>query len=179
MIHSLSSAQLQLVTDSTVLLQKNKIIKEVVSLFGTLAENYKNSSPNVMTTMVRRNAKISKGENYQGLPYVMLDYPREFEKANVFAIRSFFWWGHYFSITLHLEGEYLKLFQQRVQLALHKNRFGDWFRAADADPWQHNIEYPGYIAVTPGDHLQFEKTTLFKLAKKIPLRSGMMQCNFL
>ena len=40
--------------------------------------------------------KISRGEQYLGLPYVMLDYPRIFSKENVFAIRTFFWWGNYF-----------------------------------------------------------------------------------
>ena len=50
--------------------------------------------------------KISKGENYKDLPYVMLDYPRCFQKEKTIAIRTFFWWGNFFSINLQLSGEY-------------------------------------------------------------------------
>ena len=51
------------------------------------------------------SAKISKGEN-MGLPWVMLDYPRLFGQEDVLAIRTMFWWGHCFSVTLHLKGRY-------------------------------------------------------------------------
>ena len=58
----------------------------------------------------RSEPKISRGENYKGLPWVMLDYPRVFGKEDVFAIRTMFWWGHAFSVTLHLKGEWKRLF---------------------------------------------------------------------
>ena len=38
--------------------------------------------------MLFHSPKISKGENYKGLPYVMLDYPRCFGKTDIFAIRQ-------------------------------------------------------------------------------------------
>ena len=66
---------------------------ELSEQYRTLGEKY--GSP-----------KISKGENYRGLPYVMLDYPRLFGREEVLAIRTFFWWGHGFSVTLHLKGGY-------------------------------------------------------------------------
>ena len=54
--------------------------------------------------IVQSTPKIAKGENYLQLPYVLLDYPRCFDKENIFAIRTMFWWGNFFSITLHLSG---------------------------------------------------------------------------
>jgi hypothetical protein len=52
------------------------------------------------------NGKISRGENYQLLPYIILDYPSYFSRNNIFAVRTMFWWGNFFSITLHLSGDH-------------------------------------------------------------------------
>src|ERR1051326_3611882 len=49
--------------------------------------------------------KIFRGENYLGLPYLILDYPKHFSKDSVFAFRTMFWWGKFFSCTLHLQGK--------------------------------------------------------------------------
>ena len=51
------------------------------------------------------NPKISKGEKYNDLPYVVLDFPAFFAKTGVFALRSFFLWGRGFVISLHISGD--------------------------------------------------------------------------
>ena len=66
--------------------------------------------------------KISRGENYRGLPWVMLDYPRAFGREDVLAIRTMFWWGHGFNVTLHLKGRWMEMclpviFGRRRELA--------------------------------------------------------------
>ncbi len=52
--------------------------------------------------------KISRGENYRQLPYQVLDFPKLFKKEDIFALRTMFWWGHFFSSTLHLQGKSLE-----------------------------------------------------------------------
>ena len=49
--------------------------------------------------------KIARGENYRQLPYLLLDYPRLFAREDVFALRTMFWWGQFFSVTFQLGGE--------------------------------------------------------------------------
>ena len=56
-------------------------------------------------------AKLSKGENLNGLPYRVMDFPRIFKQEDVFAIRTLVWWGKQISVTLHLKGKYLKQFK--------------------------------------------------------------------
>jgi hypothetical protein len=78
--------------------------------------------------LVGANPKIHRGENYLGLPYVILDYPAFFSKSGVMALRSMFWWGHFFSVTLHLSGSYKIQFQDRLwQRAqqIQRKRFHD------------------------------------------------------
>ena len=71
--------------------------------------------------------KISKGENYRDLPWIVLDFPAFFSKENIFAYRTFFWWGNFFSSTLHLQGisldYYRGLITQNISLLLNKGVF--------------------------------------------------------
>src|SRR5580700_4684754 len=97
----LSVEELELVENAEWILTKNRIIDKVQNLFGILAVKMKTELETISLPdePLQTNPKISKGENYNGLPYVILDYPRLFSKENVFAIRTMFWWGNYFSVT--------------------------------------------------------------------------------
>ena len=138
---SLSAFEQQLVADAEWILTKNRIIEKVYVLFGKLSEQYKAHSPlqQLPAETLLASPKISKGENYEGLPYVMLDYPRCFGKENVLAIRTFFWWGNFFSITLQLKGKYLDQFrsniQQQLPAALYNNA---WINVGDEE-WMHHF----------------------------------------
>src|SRR5688572_20484305 len=103
----LSKEELGMVTDAGLILTKNRIIQKVYDLFGEVSMVYQQQHDRFPVEVVAVSPKISRGENYRGLPWVMLDYPRRFSQADVFAIRSFFWWGGFFSFTLQLKGSYL------------------------------------------------------------------------
>ena len=83
-----------MVRNSQWLLTKNIIMQKAYLLFGEaaaglqalLAEDSAHAS-----TYILPSPKIAKGENYLGLPYVILDYPRIFGKEDVFAFRTMFW----------------------------------------------------------------------------------------
>ena len=115
----LSADELQLVQNAQLLLTKNTIIEKVYALFGELASELQQSSiyatRNLPAELLTLGPKISRGEKYKGLPYVMLDYPRCFGKEDIFAVRTFFWWGNFFSVTLHLKGKYQQLFIPYLQ----------------------------------------------------------------
>ncbi len=98
----LSAEEMRLVTDPEWILTKNSIIRKVVEMFGELSAEWRVKLEGIIPSQ----PKISKGENYRGLPWVMLDCPRAFGREDVLAIRTFFWWGHAFSVTLHLKGIY-------------------------------------------------------------------------
>ena len=166
---SFSDYEIGLVTDARVLLTKNEIIRKVSQFFGGIAEAYKEEiSKKDISFKHLINPKISKGENYLGLPYIMLDFPREFGKSDIFAIRSFFWWGNFFSITLHLSGSYLRQNLPGVKSAINKKIFSDWFIAIGKSQWDHHFEKDNYM---PVDNFDLSNATFsyFKMAKKIPL----------
>ncbi|HEX6916286.1 MAG TPA: hypothetical protein VF145_13645, partial [Chitinophagaceae bacterium] len=122
----LSKEELDLVTNAGFILTKNRIIGKVYDMFGLLSETFRQQAAGFPDEMSRAQAKISKGENYLGLPWVMMDYPRLFSKTDVFAVRCFFWWGNFFSITLQLSGKYLGQYASPAERYLQQHPSGWW-----------------------------------------------------
>ena len=163
----LSKEEFDLVSDAGFILTKNRIIQKVYNLFGNLCDEYKQVSDDFPAEVLAVHPKISKGENYLGLPWVMLDYPRSFSNTNVFAIRSFFWWGNFFSITLQLQGSYKEKYGQQIQSFLASTS-DEWWIGVAEDPWQHHFGKDNYIPSSAG--IKIEEMPFIKLAKKIPLQ---------
>ncbi|HYH14201.1 MAG TPA: hypothetical protein VD794_03215, partial [Flavisolibacter sp.] len=114
-----SPAEMELMNNAGIILTKNRVLQKIKLLLEGIQEE--------MTHIVYREPdfhdhevfqalpKISKGENYLGLPYLVLDYPRHFDSVNIFAIRTMFWWGNTFSSTLHLAGGQKERFIQEIE----------------------------------------------------------------
>ena len=114
----LSPFESQLVNNSEWILTKNLIIKKAQQLLEEVQESIWRyttvSRVNLPGEVTAISPKISKGENYHGLPWLTLDYPRYFQKEKVFAIRTMFWWGNFFSTTIHLSGQYKERYASAI-----------------------------------------------------------------
>jgi len=166
----LSEEELRLVSDPSFILTKNAIIQKVYLLFGLLADDFRDKS--LLPEEVERiSPKIAKGENYLGLPYVMLDYPRFFSAEHTMAIRCFFWWGNFFSITLHLHGRYTNLYSSPVIKSLRENKVEDWYYCINENQWQHDFKENNYAIISKDnvETIASAKKDFLKIAKKIPL----------
>jgi hypothetical protein len=81
--------------------------------------------------------KVTRGENYRGLPWAMLDYPRVFGREDVLAIRTMFLWGSGFSITLHLKGEYHGLYLDVIRARRAELEAAGFHLGVHPDEWRH------------------------------------------
>lgn len=164
----LSPDEMLLVTNAEWILTKNRIIQKLVDVYGEIVEQYKivlQDFPKIPKDVLAVSPKIYRGEQYRGLPYVMLDFPRYFTKDAVFAIRSFFWWGNCFSITLHVAGKYTSV------VNLHTAFKNNWYIGINKDPWQHHCEVDNYVLIKDINNIeQYQECQYIKLAKKIPLQ---------
>jgi len=166
MLHAnveLSKKELELVTTSEFILTKNRIIEKINTLYGILSDEYKRELNKhafyLPGEVFAISPKIYKGEQYKGLPYVMLDYPRCFSKTDVFAIRSFFWWGNYFSLTLHLKGKFLDQLFDGICNNLETLAENQFYVSRSDNEWAHEIHEDTY---TP---LNKEGIQLIKMSK--------------
>ena len=169
----LSKSEYALIVNSDFILTKNIIIEKIFKLYGFLSKKYKlqmnDYTDRLPVDLFINTPKIYKGERYKNLPYVMLDYPRQFSKTDVFAIRSFFWWGNYFSITLHISGKYLQTFGDAVLQSVKNN---NWYLSKSEDEWEHDFENDNYILFDDKNNETISNagSKLFlKIAKKISL----------
>ena len=96
----------------------------------------------------RIGPKISKGENYLGLPYIILDYPRYSDSKDLFFIRQMFWWGHFFSSTLQVKGKYKKALLKEIHKDKMSNATNAYFIGIHEDPWKHHFEKDNYKSLT-------------------------------
>ncbi|PIO48275.1 MAG: hypothetical protein CMR00_05835 [[Chlorobium] sp. 445] len=83
--------------------------------------------------------QIAKGENYEGYPYVMLDFPKFYGKGEIFTYRTMFWYGHYFIFSLILAGTHLDTYRERLRTNMA--RFAEkGFLVAKSELWDWRQE---------------------------------------
>ncbi len=177
---SLNPDQLLLLSDTSFFIQKKLVTERIIEMFGqlesefaTVIEKYASVLPE---PVLRRRGKISRGENYRGLPYVILDYPAYFGKEGVFAFRSLLWWGHPLSFTFHLSGCYSDQFIADFFSAL-TSFDKDIKICINNDQWEHHQEASNYMLLNdfiagPDCHVDyFREKGFFKLSKTLPLEN--------
>lgn len=131
------------------------------------------SQNNIDVSEANRPAKISKGENYKGLPYLVLDYPTVFDKENILAFRTMFWWGNVFSITLHLQGVYKAKHQENILQNIYQSDKKGLYICNGETPWHYHYGQDNYLPVEDLNqaeisHLLMQKSFV-KLSYKMPL----------
>ena len=171
---TLSPEEQELVANTDWILTKNRVIQKVYALFGDVAEAYRRQIQTQVLfdqeQVLTRSPKISKGEQYEGLPWVMLDYPRHYLTTDSFGIRTFFWWGNGFSITLQLSGKYLQQYAEQVQQYLaDSNISAGWLIGVGADPWQHHFREDNYQPYANRGKQALTELWFIKLTKRFPL----------
>ncbi len=143
-------------------------------LFGELKTAFDQQLNGIDLPVGTASAKISKGENYQGLPWIMLDHPRYFNKEETMAIRSFFWWGNFFSITLQLSGEAKQTAAPKIIQQFKTLRKGGYAVCVNNDPWQHDMGRGNYRSLKKMKQKEFkqliEGKAFIKLAACIELK---------
>ncbi len=171
----LSKLEKELVENAEWILTKQSIITKVYQLFGSMLDVYKRiimeEKELIPSFFKTANGKISKGENYEGLPYVILDYPGLFSKEYIFAIRTMFWWGNFFSISLHISGKSLSK-KNNFLTAFNYLQENDFSICINESEWEHSFNPSNYISATGIDEEKINEISsknFFKISKKIEL----------
>ncbi len=168
-MHTLSNYERNLMESEEVMRAKNRIIEVVGTTFSGLADYYQEVVRECALALPFEVApKISRGEKYLGLPYLVLDYPRLFKVNNIFAVRTLFWWGNYCSTTLNVQGKYQLQFAETLQHAINIGRLDEWSIQTSGDMWQHEIN-EHYTTIEKGKDYALETRPFVKITKKIPL----------
>jgi hypothetical protein len=174
-----SELEQSLMQNAEWILTKNAVLEKMKWLLQQCQDEqtalFENRESSLPAEIFITPPKISKGENYNGLPWLMLDHPRHFEKQTAFAIRTLFWWGNFFSITLHLSGKYKEQYAGKIISQydmLGKNNF---HLCISNDEWEHHFEKTNYCAVNEINNDAFEQSISEKSFIKLSVRIDLYQ----
>src|SRR5688572_22112058 len=172
-------AEMELVATPDIILTKNAILQKIKSFLEALQikqlEIINRYSSKFPEEVLKISPKISRGENYKGLPWLVLDNPRHFQHNNIFAIRTMFWWGNFFSITLHLSGKYKSDLLRKNLGSISLLKKNEFYIYTGQKEWEHDFDPASYkkISAATIDELEkiFTENNFLKLAVKFPIDS--------
>ena len=144
--------------NASVILTKNSVLQKMGGLLQQVADRQQMAVAAGLTkdTMLFLNGpKISKGENYLGLPYLILDYPRYGARTDLFFIRSMFWWGNFFSSTLHVAGSFRP--EAATRAAASKDTLEQHYIGVNTDQWVHHFEGSNFRPIEGMDGAEYAR----------------------
>lgn len=164
----------KVIKDKEFLITKTEVIKKIEILFEEVRNNLNkiiiNSGYHFNPDIDIKYGKIFRGENYRLLPYVNLDYPKLFSNKNIFSFRTMFWWGNFISSTLHLEGESLQQYKNKIsknsQLLIDYNVF---VSVNNDTPWEYHYQKDNYAKLNNENKFILQQSNFLKLSKKFSI----------
>lgn len=169
----LTNKEIDIFKDKDFLITKTIVINKVHHLFeevrSTLKESVSNSSFTFPLEVDTKIGKIFRGENYNMLPYVNLDYPKLFVGNDIFTFRTMFLWGSFFSSTLHLSGKYLDGYKKNILSNLQDYLNEDLYICVNESPWHYHYGTDNYVKLTKNNIQLIENLNFLKLNMKFEL----------
>lgn len=181
-MHTIGSEEEALLLNDQVYLVKQRLSQQLVDILGECAEvlrcELEKQPGNLPAEVLGSSAKISKGENYLGRPWTILDYPRVFSHADMFAFRTLCWWGQGFSMTLLLKGKYLEAFKNSLSKQADELAESGFYLGVSGDPFVHHFGEENIVPLNrfkePAQHMlsRSEEAGFLKLVKLLELREN-------
>jgi hypothetical protein len=114
--------------------------------------------------------KITRGERYKQMPYIVLDYPQIKGPDFNIVLRTMFWWGHYFTCSLIVKTSLLDLEKTGKSIRkLKKTKI-----LVGSNLWEQELEMDDYRKTSDLNKKQMTKlleaANYLKLSRKISLR---------
>jgi hypothetical protein len=175
----LTPTEKNIILNSDFFFSKRAIISKIEVMFEGLRFRLQEITHNNLSILpervIKSNAKISKGENYKGLPYIVLDFPAFYTKNDIFAFRSLFWWGKHLSFSFHLQGSSFEALKPTLIKNSEKLLHSEFFLCINNTPWEYHFEKDNFIAL---DQMQ-EEEIIQRIKSldffKIAIKTGMEQ----
>ena len=160
-----------LLTDPAFILTKNRILARISEMMGAVSDEEVKMAgllrEQLPPEVFQFPPKLSRGEQYQQLPWLMLDFPRLFKEPDQLAIRQFFWWGNLFSSTLIVSGRF-----KEMLLETDWKEFPDIYICVHTSPWEHHFEADNAALISSVSEEKYRslcKKEFLKLAFYLPI----------
>jgi hypothetical protein len=101
---NLTKKELLFASDTFYPITKQKVLRKISSLMDNTAKNIYEAYQNKLLFYENEGfiKKLSKGENYKEMPYLVIDTPQINGPGFKTLFRIVFWWGHYFTLNYYV-----------------------------------------------------------------------------
>lgn len=170
----ISDEELKIILNGDFFIKKRAVSNKIRQAFIELKDNLETTilkNKQVLPASIDlKDSKISRGENYRFIPYIVLDYPKLYAQENIFTYRSMFLWGNFFSFTLHLSGDILNDSYNIIINNLNKLEGKDFYFCINNNPWEYFYGSDNYISLDEMLKLKLpEQRSFIKLSRKLHL----------
>lgn len=171
----ISPEEMEVIKNYDFFYTKHRVSTKIKDLLAVLRDEYKTvikeSQVVIPSDVDIQVGKIFQGENYKLLPYILLDYPKLFNKKSVFSFRTMFWWGNFFSCTLHLGGEAYVEKANKIEANYNILLSKDVYVSVGATPWEYDYVAENY---KPAEQININELinshrNFIKISRKISL----------
>jgi len=170
---NLTQYEQEIFGDAAPLLAKVSIIKKIWHLLQHTQHKIQDLNAHIAFNFPDElnltSGKISRGENYQLLPYLVLDCPTFFSKDDIFAYRTMFWWGHFFSFTLHLQGKYLEKYRPSLVKNIDLFDPETTYLSVGPTPWEYHYDPDNYLPISKINSSDVLNFSFVKISRQIDL----------
>ena len=174
---TLSQAEELAILDTSFLKTKREVMDKIILFMSNVAMEYENiyyqSKLTIPFSQVETTPKVTKGENYNGYPFINLDFPRLFSKDSTFALRTLFYWGHFFSLSIHIGGNLLQYIDAQTLCNNNQLFSKPTYISVGNTPWQYHYEIENYKLINKDNFIDLFTSTkengFVKLSRKIEI----------
>lgn len=168
--------ELAIMTNAEFFRSKKVITETISNIFATLRDELRNCAKESAFIFPEgadvSTGKLSKGENYRNLPYIILDFPKLFSKENIFAFRTMFWWGNHFSFHLHLSGEFFHENIEKVIPNIARLNGQNFYFSVNDSQWEYYFDETNLHPIENFAQYKDEirKKSFLKISRKLDLK---------
>jgi len=164
---NLTNNQLNLISDTNYPIEKLKALQNIKLLLQQTADcimQHNECKPFIFGVA----AKLTHGENYLQLPYIIIDIPQLTSNKPHLNARVMFWWGNYFACQYFINQKIL------YQFNLHdfiKHMADDAVFITD-NLWDNNIHSASWLKTTANEtqkQEQFLQADIIKICAIMPI----------
>lgn len=163
----LTNKEFELILETEYPLLKKNAIEKTQVYFQHIAEKLI-ANTLITSKLNKQSYKISKGENYVNLPYLVLDLPKI--EGNNFPIlcRTMFWWGKYFSFNVFIRKDDFDT--KTIFENIRKLNDDGIYLLKNEQIWQQDLDNDDYIPLSKNPSIGPAEHTYLKLSKKHALQ---------
>lgn len=94
--------------------------------------------------LIKTSVKVNKGNNHEGFPFQVIDFPASLGQENAFSFRSVIWYANFFSFSLILKGKHKDSYARQLDQLVDKDYALVW----NDNIWESKLQTDRSLAIT-------------------------------